>query len=174
MTTKDTTPTSTPTSTAKTIVKNSAVTIASQIGALVNGASIAKIEINKLCMVIHKQIKSKKIQPVGTLKSDCPIMGGFLKELTAKSLAQPASAFRKACNEGRDYDLNSHRVEKKGAKASKANETKPVVKLIVVKGSDSFEVAMGLRDAINDKAFRENYAELASFLVDALDEFECN
>jgi hypothetical protein len=168
MTTKNSTP-----KTVKTIVQNSAVTIASQIGALVNGASIAKIEINKLCMVIHKQIKAKKIQPVGTLKSDCPIMGGFLKELTAKSLAQPASAFRKACNEGREYDLNSHREAKKtGAKPSKANETKPVVKLIVVKGSDSYDVATGLRGAVNDKTFRENYGELASFLIDALDEFQ--
>jgi putative NADH-flavin reductase len=174
MTTKNTTPASTvkPASTGKASLNP--VTTASAIGVAKRSGDSFKAEANRLCEILHKHCKAKKLV-VGTLKSDCAIMGAFIKELThlgEQSIKNVSTQFRGAVNEGKVFDLNKNRAEKKGAKASKANETKPVVKLIVVKGSDSFEVAMGLRNAVNDKMFRENYAELAAFLIDALDEFE--
>jgi hypothetical protein len=174
VTTKSTTPTSTvkPVSTGKASLNP--VTTASAIGVAKRSGDSFKVEANRLCEILHKYCKSKKIT-VGTLKSDCAIMGAFLKELThlgEQSIKNVATQFRGAVNEGKVFDLNKNRAEKKGAKASKANETKPVVKLTVVKGTDSYEVSEGLRTAVNDKTFRENYAELAAFLIDALDEFD--
>jgi hypothetical protein len=103
-------------------------------------------------------------------------MGAFIKELThlgEQSIKNVSTQFRGAVNEGKVFDLNKNRAEKKGA-TTKTTSTRSPVKLTVIKGTDSYNVSKGLRDAINDKMFRENYAELAAFLVDALDEFEGN
>lgn len=59
---------------------------------------------------------------------------------------------------------------KRGARQSVGE--KSVVKLTIVKDAQPFDVAQGLRDAINSEKFRESYAELAAFLTDALNEFQ--
>jgi len=168
-----------PVSTAKPVttgrVSLDPVSTAKAIGIAKRSGDTFKEEANRLCMILHKHCKAKKLT-VGTLKSDCKIMGAFLKELThlgEQSIKNISTQFRGAVNEGKVFDLNKNRTEKKGA-TTKTTSTRSPVKLTVVKGTDSYNVSKGLRDAVNDKMFRENYAELASFLIDALDEFEGN
>lgn len=175
MTTKNIKPASTakPVTTGK--VSLNPITTASAIGIAKRSGDSFKVEANRLCVILHKHCKAKKLT-VGTLKSDCKIMGAFLKELThlgEQSIKNISTQFRGAVNEGKVFDLNKNRTEKKGA-TTKTTSTRSPVKLTVIKGTDSYNVSKGLRDAVNDKMFRENYAELAAFLIDALDEFEGN
>ena len=133
--------------------------------------------INELCGKIHKSLKGSKL---GTVKSNCAEMIRFNDTLIAEkpSLADSSrknmlTAFRTACNEGVPFSMNAYRkTASKGASGSKSEETKPAVKLTIVKDSTAEQVAQGLRLAVNDKKFRETYSELAAFLVDALDEYE--
>lgn len=130
---------------------------------------------NDHAQAIHKYAKKEKIV-IGTMKSDCAIMAGFVSiaEKTAKNvkvLENLCSTFRKACNTGSPFSHNPSRdAKKKGAKTSKSAEKAATVKLTIVKDSDINEVAQGLREALEGK--REQYAELVAFLIDALDEFE--
>lgn len=129
---------------------------------------------NEHAQAIHKYVKKAGIV-VGTMKSDCAIMQGFIsiaeKTASGKVLENLCSTFRKACNTGSAFSHNPSRdAKKKGAKTSKSAESTAVVKLTIVKDSDISEVAQGLREALEGK--REQYAELVAFLIDALDEFE--
>lgn len=130
---------------------------------------------NDHAQAIHKYVKKAGLT-VGTMKSDCAIMAGFVSiaEKTAKNvkvLENLCSTFRKACNTGSAFSHNPSRdAKKKGAKTSKSAESAAVVKLTIVKDSDINEVAQGLREALEGK--RDQYAELVAFLIDALDEFE--
>jgi len=166
-----------PASTAKPVTTGKAllnpVATASAIGIAKREGDTFKNEANRLCQLLHQHCKTKKIT-IGTLKSECKIMAAFINELThlgEQSIKNVATQFRGAVNEGKVFDLNKNRAEKKGA-TTKTNATKPTVKLIIVKGTDSYDVSRGLRNALNDKMFREHYGELAAFLIDALDEFE--
>jgi len=169
-----------PASTAKPVttgrVALNPVATASAIGRAKREGDTFKNEANRLCQLLHKHCKAKKIV-VGTLKSECKIMAAFINELThlaelgEQSIKNVATQFRKAVNEGTIFDLNKNRAEKKGA-TTKTTSTRSPVKLTVIKGTDSYDVSKGLRDALNDKMFREHYGELAAFLIDALDEFE--
>jgi hypothetical protein len=129
---------------------------------------------NDHAQAIHKHVKKAGLT-VGTMKSDCAIMAGFVsvagKTAQGKVLENLCSTFRKACNTGSAFSHNPSRdAKKKGAKTSKSAETAAVVKLTIVKDSDINEVAQGLREVFEGK--REQYAELVAFLIDALDEFE--
>jgi hypothetical protein len=129
---------------------------------------------NDHAQAIHKHVKKAGLT-VGTMKSDCAIMAGFVsvagKTAQGKVLENLCSTFRKACNTGSTFSHNPSRdAKKKGAKTSKSAETAAVVKLTIVKDSDINEVAQGLREVFEGK--REQYAELVAFLIDALDEFE--
>lgn len=131
-------------------------------------------QANEYAQAIYRNNKPKKIL-VGTMKSDCAIMQGFIsiseKTAQGKVLENLCSTFRKACNTGSPFSHNPSRdAKKKGAKTSKSAEKPAVVKLTIVKDSDISEVAQGLREALEGK--REQYAELVAFLIDALDEFE--
>lgn len=131
-------------------------------------------QANIHAQAIHKYVKKTGVK-VGTLKSDCAIMAGFVSvaglKVSGKSLENLCSSFRKACNEGAVFSHNSSRDRKKsGAKTSKSAESVAVVKLTIVKDSDVSEVSQGLREALEGK--REQYAELVAFLIDALDEFD--
>lgn len=130
-------------------------------------------KVNELAGSIHKYVKKTGIK-VGTMKSDCAIMGAFVAEASkyytnSKVLENLCSTFRKACNTGSDFSHNPNR-KKSGAKTTKSAESGAVVKLTIVKDSDIAEVAQGLREVFEAK--REQYAELVAFLIDALDEFE--
>lgn len=129
---------------------------------------------NEHAQAIHKYVKKAGIV-VGTMKSDCAIMQGFIsiaeKTASGKVLENLCSTFRKACNTGSAFSHNPSRdAKKKGANTSKSAEKPAIVKLTIVKDSDISEVAQGLREALEGK--REQYAELVAFLIDALDEFE--
>lgn len=127
---------------------------------------------NESAANLHKYCKKSGVK-VGTMKSDCAIMAGFVSvaetHYSGKVLENLCSTFRKACNTGSDFSHNPNR-KKSGAKTSKSAESAAVVRLTIVKDSDISEVAQGLREALEGK--REQYAELVAFLIDALDEFD--
>jgi hypothetical protein len=128
---------------------------------------------NESAISLHNYCKKTGIK-VGTMKSDCAIMAGFVSVAetfytNTKVLENLCSAFRKACNEGKVFGHNTNR-KPSGAKTSKSAESAAVVRLTIVKDSDISEVAQGLREALEGK--REQYAELVAFLIDAIDEFE--
>jgi hypothetical protein len=143
---------------------------ASEAGNLEVTASNAKAAVNLITNELHR----KKIN-VGTLKSECKVMAAFIQPMVDAGYAEQtiknrATRFRKAVNDGVAYDENAHR--KTGAKTAKSEDKGSVVKLTIRKDAEAYDVAEGLRQAINDDKFRESYAELAAFLTDALDEFQ--
>lgn len=73
-------------------------------------------------------------------------------------------------NKDKDESSKATASTKRGARQSVGE--KSVVKLTIVKDAQAFDVAQGLREAINSEKFRESYAELAAFLTDALNEFQ--
>ena len=146
-------------------------TLATEIGGLVGQAGTINKTIDEKCQAIRSLRKNK---PIGTVKSGCAVMIRFKEAQEELGLAEQTvknnlTTFRKAVNEGKKYDVNANRV-KKGAKTTKSNETQAVVKLSIVKDSTAEQVAEGLREVFEAK--REGYAELVSFLIDALDEYE--
>ena len=129
--------------------------------------------INDNCAKIHKGLKGKKL---GTVKNGDAVMIRFTETLADLGKAEQtvknyATAFRTACNEGKPFSMNAYRkTAKKGASHAKSDAEESVVKLSIRKDSTAEQVADGLRQVFEAK--RETYAELISFLVDALDEFE--
>lgn len=111
-----------------------------------------------------------------TLQSELIESGRY--KAGSKALANLMSQVRKAVNAGTAF---KHASSEKAAREAAAKKTrgarqsvgeKSVVKLTIVKDAQPFDVAQGLRDAINSEKFRESYAELAAFLTDALNEFQ--
>ena len=136
-------------------------------------AGNATAEIDKGCQAIRSARKGK---PLGTVKSGDAVMIRFTEVLAKAGKADQtiknlATAFRKAVNDGVPFSMNAYRGAKKtGAKSTKSN-TKSVK--VTIKGEPSeAEVASMLRDAVNAEKFRESYAQLAAFIIDALDEFD--
>jgi hypothetical protein len=133
----------------------------------------AQAEIDKNCQAIHTARKGK---PLGTVKSGDAVMIRFTEALakagkSEQTVKNYATAFRKAVNDKVPFSMNAYRnTAKKGAKVSKANESKPIVKLSIVKDSPAESVSQGLRQAVEQ--YREQYAELVAFVIDALDEFD--
>ena len=129
--------------------------------------------INENCQKIHKNLKGKKL---GTVKNGDAVMIRFTETLTENGLAEQtiknyATAFRKACNEGVPFSMNAYRKSvKKGAKSSESNSKG--IKLVIKGEPTAEEVSKALRDIFNADKFREKYAELASFMTDALDEYD--
>ena len=122
----------------------------------------------------------------GTVKSGDEFMVTLQSELIecgrykagSKALANLMSQVRKAVNNGTAF---KHASSEKATREAAAKKTrgarqsvgeKSVVKLTIVKDAQAFDVAEGLREAINSEKFRENYAELAAFLTDALNDFQ--
>ena len=137
-----------------------------EVGALQGG-------IDAWCQDLHKMLKGNKL---GTVKSGDAVMIRFTETLEKAGKAEQtvknyATAFRKAVNEGVPFSMNAYRAKaKKGANHAKSDAEESVVKLSIRKDSTAEQVADGLRQVFEAK--RETYAELISFLVDALDEFE--
>lgn len=160
---------------AKAIKYTANETLAIDTAKAVVGVGNMTAKINENCQKIHKGLKGKKL---GTIKNGDAVMIRFGETLKAEkpSLAESSyknmlTAFRQACNEGKPFSMNAYRSSaKKGAKGSKSNEVG--IKL-TIKGDPSIEdVSKALREIFNAEKFRENYAELASFLTDALDEYD--
>lgn len=140
-------------------------------GIVAVGTAQASIDAN--CKAIHKLLKGKTL---GTVKSGDAVMIRFTETLSQAGKSEQtvknyATAFRKAVNNGVPFSMNAYRdAKRKGAKSTKST-TKSVK--VTIKGEPSeSEVAQMLRDAVNADKFRESYAQLAAFLIDALDEYD--
>ena len=133
----------------------------------------AQAEIDKNCQALHKLLKGNKL---GTVKSGDAVMIRFTETLTKagksdQTVKNYATAFRKAVNEGVPFSMNAYRAKaSKGAKGSESNSTG--VKLVIKGEPTAEQVSKALRDIFNAEKFREKYAELASFMTDALDEYD--
>lgn len=140
-------------------------------------ATNATAEIDKNCQAIRKASKGK---PMGTVKSGDARMIRFTEILTKAGKAEQtiknlATAFRKAVNDGVPFSMNAYR-----AKASKGAQTAPkgssasasTIRL-EVKGEPKVEELSGaLRKFLNKLKGQDQYAQLASFMLDGLDEFD--
>jgi undecaprenyl pyrophosphate synthase len=140
-------------------------------GIVAVGTAQASIDAN--CKALHKLLKGKKL---GTVKNGDAVMVRFTETLaeagkSEQTVKNYATAFRKAVNEGVPFSMNAYRATgKRGTKSSEANTIS--VKLTIKGEPTESEVAGMLRDAVNAEKFRESYATLAAFLVDALDEYD--
>ncbi len=159
---------------------------------------LAKLQLQGLSLTeaMDKIVKAehaanqKAGRECGTVKSGDEFMVTLRSELIAsgrysdktsgkkKTLDNLISRVRQAVNNGTAFQ---HASSEKAAKEAAAKKTrgarqsvgeKSVVKLTIVKDAQAFDVAQGLREAINDTKFRESYGELAAFLTDALNEFQ--
>ena len=133
----------------------------------------AQADIDKDCQALHKLLKGNKL---GTVKSGDAVMIRFTETLakagkSEQTVKNYATAFRKAVNEGVPFSMNAYRNKvSKGAKGSKSGEVG--IKLTIKGEPTAEEVSKALRDIFNAEKFREQYAELASFMVDDLDEYD--
>lgn len=140
-------------------------------GIVAVGTAQASIDAN--CKALHKLLKGKKL---GTVKNGDAVMVRFTETLanagkSEQTVKNYATAFRKAVNDGVPFSMNAYRATgKRGTKSSEANTIS--VKLTIKGEPSESEVAGMLRDAVNAEKFRESYAQLAAFLVDALDEYD--
>lgn len=140
-------------------------------GIVAVGTAQASIDAN--CKALHKLLKGKKL---GTVKNGDAVMVRFTETLaeagkSEQTVKNYATAFRKAVNDGVPFSMNAYRATgKRGTKSSEANTIS--VKLTIKGEPTESEVATMLRDAVNAEKFRESYATLAAFLVDALDEYD--
>ena len=136
----------------------------------------AQAEIDKNCQAIRKARKSK---PLGTVKSGCAVMIRFTEALakagkSEQTVKNYATAFRKAVNDGVAFSMNAYRAKaSKGAQASKGSSASASTIRLEVKGEPKAdEVAGALRKFFNKLKGQDQYAQLASFLLDGLDEFD--
>jgi hypothetical protein len=146
--------------------------------------------MGKVCIAEYKA-NQKENRTCGTVRSGDEFMVATRNALIdsgkykldkagkCKRLDNLMSDIRKAVNTGMIFEHNNG--SEKAAKEAAAKKTrgarqsvgeKSVVKLTIVKDAQAFDVAQGLREAINDTKFRESYGELAAFLTDALNEFQ--
>lgn len=148
-----------------------------EIGKLIKQGVTITIAINTICQAERKARKGKEI---GTAKSGDAFMVRLKETLISEKyaadgdnkLSKVLTEVRKAINTGSAFSLNSTSdAKRKGAKTAKS-DPKPKV-TIKIEGSPKVEdVAKALREAVNSDAFRENYGDLAAYLVDALNDFE--
>jgi hypothetical protein len=157
-------------------------------GLHLKGLSISEA-ISEVCMDEYKA-NQKEGRKCGTIRSGDEFMIATRNALIesgrytegCKTLKNIMSNVRKAVNLGAAYSHNNGSDngsdKAKTGKASKSRGArqsvgeKSVVKLTIVKDAQAYDVAEGLREAINSEKFRESYAELAAFLTDALNEFQ--
>ena len=160
-----------------TFSKNETLAIAAAEAVIAVSGMQAKIDTT--CATIHKALKGKTL---GTVKSGDAVMIRFTETLAAANKSEQtvknyATAFRKSCNEGTGFSMNAYRARpnktgaKTGGKNSKTASSDSIVIKITGKPSET-DVAKAMREAVNSEAFRDQYASLAAFITDALDEFD--
>jgi hypothetical protein len=138
---------------------------------IVAGATISQ-SINEKGGKIRKLRKGK---PLGTARSGDAVCLRFKETLEKKGLGEQTIKnylvdFRKMVNDGVPFNMNPKRA--KGAQTSpKAKGAK--VNGVSFKGEAKIEdIVKGLRGLFNKMKQDDKTAELASFLLDAVDEFE--
>ena len=147
--------------------------------------------MGKVCIAEYKA-NQKENRTCGTVRSGDEFMVATRNALIdsgkykldkagkCKRLDNLMSDIRKAVNTGMTFEHNNGSDKAKDGKDTASTKRgarqsvgeKSVVKLTIVKDAQAFDVAQGLREAINDTKFRESYGELAAFLTDALNEFQ--
>jgi hypothetical protein len=153
------------------------------------GAELAKViksgdtigqSMDSICQAEHKARKGKN---VGTVKSGDEFMIALNKGLidlgyTGSTLANKLTAVRKAVNEGGSFQHKPYAVAKpKGAKPAqgKGNQAKAEKTGIVITLTGepkAEEVSSVFRKFLNKIKANDKYSELASFMLDGLDEFD--
>jgi hypothetical protein len=134
----------------------------------------AQAEIDKGCQSIRKARRNK---PLGTVKSGCAVMIRFTETLakagkSEQTVKNYATAFRKAVNDGVPFSMNAYRAKaSKGAQTSKGKTTGTTG--VKFKGDAKLEdVIKGLRTMFNKFKEQDKTTSLASYLIDALNDFE--
>lgn len=120
----------------------------------------------------------------------CPLAKAFIAarfpaKVADSTKANALSAFRAAVNDGKAYDENAKRTEKKkaaktGAKTAdtkkathiEATETATTYQCTIARKGSAKKAAQVLRDLMNKMRDSEEYAPLAALIIDSLDEFE--
>ena len=120
----------------------------------------------------------------------CPLAKAFLAArfpatVAGSTKANALSAFRAAVNDGKAYDENAKRKEKKtatktGAKTAdtkkathiEATETATTYQCTIARKGSAKKAAQVLRDLVNKMRESEEYALLAALVIDSLDEFD--
>jgi hypothetical protein len=136
------------------------------------GDTIGK-DMDTLCKAEHKYRKGK---PVGTVRSGDAFMVRLNESLiglgyAGSTLANKLTAVRIAVNEGKNFAHKPYaQPTKKGASTAPKGKAVSGVKF---KGDAKIEdIVKGLREMFNKFKADDKTAELASFLIDALDEFD--
>jgi hypothetical protein len=149
--------------------------LAVDIGNLVGQRDTINAEMDKKCTELRKMRKGKNI---GTQSSDCAVMKRFLESQIARGLSENTiknncTTFRKAVNEGKPYDVNANRKAKGAQTAPKGSSASASSIRLEVKGEPKTEELSGaFRKFFNKLKGQDQYAQLASFLLDGLDEFD--
>jgi hypothetical protein len=155
------------------------------------GAELAKViksgdtigqSMDSICQAEHKARKGKN---VGTVKTGDEFMVSLNKGLialgyTGSTLANKLTAVRKAVNEGGSFQHKPYAKPKaKGAKpaqgkakGSKATEDKAGLTVTLTGEPEATEVSSVFRKFLNKIKANDKYSELASFMLDGLDEFD--
>jgi len=93
------------------------------------------------------------------------------KPLSEQTVKNYMTAIRKAYNDNKPFSMNAYRA--KASKGSQAGKPKAKVNGVSFKGEAKIEdIVKGLRGLFNKMKQDDKTAELASFLLDAVDEFE--
>ena len=132
----------------------------------------AQSDIDKDCQAIHKLLKGNKL---GTVKSGDAVMIRFCETLAKAGKAEQtvknyATSFRKACNEGTPFNMNAYRA--KASKGAQQGKGSGALRFDAKGDAKAEDITKKLRDLFNKLKEREDTTELASFLIDALDEYE--
>lgn len=136
------------------------------------GVGNMQAEIDKNCQAIHKLLKGNKL---GTVKNGDAVMVRFTETLSKAGKSEQtvknyATAFRKACNDGVPFSMNAYRAKvAKGAQQGKGSGS---LRFDAKGDAKADDITKKLRDLFNKLKEREDTTELASFLIDALDEYE--
>ena len=146
-----------------------------------SGDTIGKT-MDSICQAEHKARKGKN---VGTVTSGDEFMVALNKSLialgyTGSTLANKLTAVRKAINEGKGFEHKPYAKPKaKGAKpaqgkakGSKASDQKTGLTVTLTGEPSAEEVASVFRKFLNKIKGNEKYTELASFMIDGLNEFD--
>lgn len=150
-------------------------TLANEVGTLVGQAGTINKTIDEKCQQIRTLRKNK---PVGTVKSGDAVMIRFKEAQEKLGLAEQTiknnlTTFRKAINEGKTYDVNASRKAKGAQTTPKGSSATASTIRLEVKGEPKVEELSGaLRKFLNKLKGQDQYAQLASFMLDGLDEFD--
>jgi hypothetical protein len=149
--------------------------LANEVGTLVGQVGTIQGKIDEKIQALRTLRKNK---PLGTVKSGDAVMIRFKEAQEKLGLAEQTirnnlTTFRKAHNEGKKYDVNANRKAKGAQTAPKGSSASGSTIRLEVKGEPKpEEVAGALRKFFNKLKGQDQYAQLASFLLDGLDEFD--